>query len=120
MRELELRNLIDRIPQNAEFVAKETAAFTAKHIVINNSAALAELCAKLGDADIAAFHIDGVFSVSIDDSTQYDIMLGQTLLDAGLSEEEVYSALKPISKTQPLRRHFSTAKQCGISRRASA
>ena len=110
MRELELRNLIDRIPQNAEFVAKETAAFTAKHIVINDSAALAELCAKLGDADIAAFHIDGVFSVSIDGSTQYDIMLGQTLLDSGLSEDEVYFALKPILENAAIEKAFFDSK----------
>ncbi len=110
MRELELRNLIDRLPQNATSPAKEAAAFTAEHIAIDNSAALAELCAKLGGADIAAFHIDGVFSVSIDGSAQYDIMLGQTLLDAGLSEEDVYSALKPILENAAIEKAFFDSK----------
>ena len=111
MRELELRNLIERIPQSKTISNEsQVPTFKAKHIVIDNIASLEELCHNLAKASMAAFHLDGVFSVSTDSETQYDIVLGQTLLDMGLSENDVYAALKPILEDSAVAKVFFDSK----------
>jgi DNA polymerase-1 len=97
MRELELRSIIDRLPGKAPAAqAAPPAGGKVSHTVVDDEAKLAALIKRLSDAEAFAAHIDGAFSASADGNSQYDCVLGATLLDAGLDEGRIYAAFKPL------------------------
>lgn len=93
MNRLELRSLIQRLPKGEKPAAEQLPEINAKTIEISNAEQLSELTEKLKNAKRVAVCIGERMHVAADTETQYDISLGATLLDPGLSAEEVFAAL---------------------------
>ena len=113
MRKLELRSLIERIPKgDIESAAGDAgeAENKVEHIRIADSAALNKLVDELSGAEAFACHVDGAFTVSMDKTKQYDIVLGETLLDVGLDEDEIYTALKAVLEDDSIKKAFFDSK----------
>lgn len=112
LRRLELRNIIERLPADDDESIKQAQSntFAVKHIEISDISSLNEIMPRLCAAKELACHIDGAFTISIEPAMQYDIMLGATLLDSGLSENDVYSALKPALEAQSIGKIFFDSK----------
>ena len=96
MNTLELRSLIQRLPKGEKPAAEQLPEINAKTIEISNAEQLSELTEKLKNAKRVAVCIGERMHVATDTETQYDISLGATLLDPGLSAEEVFAALAPV------------------------
>lgn len=112
LRKLELRNIIERIPEGAvdTEVVNAEEAYSVQHISIDSTEGLNALVPKLEKAELFSCHIDGVFSISTDPFVQYDIMLGATLLDSGISEYDVYSSLKAVLENESIGKVFFDSK----------
>ena len=113
MRKLELRSLIERIPKgDIESAAGDAgeAENKVEHIRIADSAALNKLVDELSGAEAFACHVDGAFTVSMDKTKQYDIVLGETLLDVGLDEDGIYTALKAVLEDDSIKKAFFDSK----------
>ena len=96
MNTLELRSLIQRLPKGEKPAAEQLPEINAKTIEISNAEQLSELTEKLKNAKRVAVCIGERMHVAADTETQHDISLGATLLDPGLSAEEVFAALAPV------------------------
>lgn len=102
LRELELRSLANRLPEGENTDISQITDKKIKHLRIDNEEDLKDTVAQLENTKELALHIDEALSVSIDGNTQYDIVLGATLLDAGLDEEQVILALKNILENKDI------------------
>lgn len=58
--------------------------------------------------------------VAADTETQYDISLGATLLDPGLSAEEVFAALAPVFLSESIEKCLFDSNMRGIYCKAQA
>lgn len=112
MREMELRSIIDRIAGKTPAApAAAPAGGKVSHLVVDDEAKLGALAEQLFGADSFAVHVDDAFSVSADGKTQYDCVLGATLLDAGLDESRIYSAFKPFFEDEGKGKLFFDSKR---------
>ena len=100
MNRLELRSLIPRLPKGKEPAAVQLPEINAETTEISNEEQLEELAEKLKRAERVAMCICERMHVAADTTTQYDISLGATLLDPGLSEEQVLTALAPVFQSE--------------------
>ena len=96
MQELELRSLLSRLPKGGASMQQHEKNTDIIHVCVDDSEKLAALVETLGKAKRLALHVEDALSLSADGITQYDVVLGATLLDAGLDEGQVYAALKPL------------------------
>lgn len=111
MRELELRSLIDRIPKGEADPMAEQPKEKAEHIRVDEPNALNQLAKALMEAPAFACHVDGAFTVSMDGAVQYDIVMGATLLDAGLDETMIYAALKEPMESERVKKVMFDSKR---------
>ena len=104
MRELELRSLLSRLPQHR--AEAEPAASTSmqkiEHVRVDDGEKLAAMAAAIEKERRLALHVGDTLTLSTDGNTQYDVVLGATLLDMGLDEAQVYTALKPILENEAI------------------
>ena len=96
MQELELRSLLSRLPKGGASMQQHEKNTDIIHVRVDDAEKLAALVETLGKAKRLALHVEDALSLSADGITQYDVVLGATLLDAGLDEGQVYAALKPL------------------------
>ena len=96
MQELELRSLLSRLPKGGASMQQHEKNTDIIHVCVDDAEKLAALVETLGKAKRLALHVEDALSLSADGITQYDVVLGATLLDAGLDEGQVYAALKPL------------------------
>ena len=96
MQELELRSLLSRLPKGGASMQQPEKNTDIIHVRVDDAEKLAALVETLGKAKRLALHVEDALSLSADGITQYDVVLGATLLDAGLDEGQVYAALKPL------------------------
>ena len=96
MQELELRSLLSRLPKGGASMQQHEKNTDIIHVCVDDSEKLAALVETLGTEKRLALHVEDALSLSADGITQYDVVLGATLLDAGLDEGQVYAALKPL------------------------
>lgn len=96
MQELELRSLLSRLPKGGASMQQHEKNTNIIHVCVDDAEKLAALVETLGKAKRLALHVEDALSLSADGITQYDVVLGATLLDAGLDEGQVYAALKPL------------------------
>ena len=96
MQELELRSLLSRLPKGGASMQQPEKGTDIVHVRVDDAEKLAALVETLGKAKRLALHVEDALSLSADGITQYDVVLGATLLDAGLDEGQVYAALKPL------------------------
>ena len=96
MQELELRSLLSRLPKGGASIQQPEKGTDIVHVRVDDAEKLAALVETLGKAKRLALHVEDALSLSADGITQYDVVLGATLLDAGLDEGQVYAALKPL------------------------
>lgn len=112
MQELELRSLLSRLPKG-EDVAPGAPLEGNKitHIRVDDAGKLAALAQSLSGARRLALHIEDTLSLSTDGATQYDVVLGATLLDAGLDENQVYTALRGALENEAIEKLVFDAKR---------
>lgn len=96
MQELELRSLLSRLPKGGASMQQPEKGTDIIHVRVDDAEKLAALVETLGTEKRLALHVEDALSLSADGITQYDVVLGATLLDAGLDEGQVYAALKPL------------------------
>ncbi len=111
MRQLELRSLIERLPKGVAAPAVEQPKERIEHVRVDTQAGLEALANELATASCFACHVGEAFSVSIDGATQYDIVMGGTLLDAGLDETVIYAALKGTFESETTGKVFFDSKR---------
>lgn len=110
MNRLELRSLIQRLPKG-ETPAPEQPRINARTIEISDAEQLGELAERLKNAERVAVYTDERMHVAADAETQYDISLGATLLDPGLSAEEVLAALAPVFESESIEKCLFDSKR---------
>ncbi len=112
LRKLELRNIIERLPEGTVYTeeAGTEKAYNVQHISIDTVDGLNALLPIIEKAELFSCHIDGMFSISTDPFVQYDIMLGATLLDSGISEGDIYSTLKSVFENDGIGKAFFDSK----------
>lgn len=120
MNRLELRSLIQRLPKGEKPAAEQLPEINAKTIEISNAEQLSELTEKLKNAKRVAVCIGERMHVAADTETQYDISLGATLLDPGLSAEEVFAALAPVFLSESIEKCLFDSNMRGIYCKAQA
>ena len=112
MQELELRSLISRLPQGKAAEPQKNAMNKDFACVrIDDVEKLAALVKTLECAERLAIHVEESLSLSVDGATQYDVVLGATLLDAGLEETQVFSALRPLLENEAIKKLVFDAKR---------
>lgn len=111
MQELELRNLLSRLPKGGAAPQASTAGKELTRVRVDDAEKLAALAETLANAQRLALHVEGTLSLSVDGTTQYDVVLGATLLDAGLDEAQIYAALKPLLENETIEKLVFDAKR---------
>lgn len=111
MQELELRSLLSRLPKGGASIQQPEKGTDIVHVRVDDAEKLAALVETLGKAKRLALHVEDALSLSADGITQYDVMLGATLLDAGLDEGQVYAALKPLLEHEGTEKFVFDAKR---------
>lgn len=112
MLELELRSLLSRLPAGGEaqlLPMKEEKKIV--HTAVSDAQALSTLAEQLKNAEYLALHMGDTLTLSADGNTQYDIVLGATLLEPGLDETDVYAALKPVLENASVKKLLFDAKR---------
>ncbi len=111
MQELELRSLLSRLPKGGAAPQASAAGKELTRVRVDDAEKLAALAETLANAQRLALHVDEALSLSMDGTTQYDVVLGATLLDAGLDEAQVYGALKPLLENETIEKLVFDAKR---------
>jgi len=96
MMELEMRSLIQRMPQGEVPVPVTEESIKVKTVEISDIQGVQELVEKLKGAKCVALYASERMQLCFEADTQYEISLGATLLDPGLAPEEVLFALKDM------------------------
>ena len=123
LHEYELRSLIKRLPEGDAPAAKPAKVEVREPVTVrvDDTEKLSALMDKLKAAGRAAFHAGQTLFVAADPDTQYEIVLGATLLDSGLSEEQAFAALKPILEDEGVSKlAFDTKKLLHMAARNGA
>ena len=110
MNRLELRSLVQRLPAGDAPTEEQEQAET-EHKDITNAEQLAGLAAALKGARRIAVCTDERMHIAENSRTRYDISLGATLFEAGLSAEEVYAALKPVLQSEEVEKCLFDSKK---------
>ncbi len=110
MRELELRSLIGRLP------AGDVPAVSAEHAApkcarIEDEQALLRLVKQLKSAQSIALCFGDTLLLATGPAEQYEVVLGATLLDSGLSEQQVIGTLADIFSDGSINKLVFDAKQ---------
>lgn len=111
MQELELRSLLSRLPKGGASMQQHEKNTDIIHVRVDDAEKLAALVETLGKAKRLALHVEDALSLSADGITQYDVVLGATLLDAGLDEGQVYAALKLLLENEETEKLVFDAKR---------
>ena len=111
MQELELRSLLSRLPKGGASIQQPEKGTDIVHVRVDDAEKLAALVETLGKAKRLALHVEDALSLSADGITQYDVVLGATLLDAGLDEGQVYAALKLLLENEETEKLVFDAKR---------
>ena len=99
----ELRSLIQRLPKGGAAIPR-IAEVKIKTIEVSDREGLDALMAKIAGADTIAIVAGERMGVAVDSDEQYEISLGATLFDAGLSAEEVLESLKPLLEREGVKK----------------
>lgn len=101
MNELELRSLISRLPGSPKGIPAEKAeAVKAASSRIAKEEELQSLVRDLAGVKRLALRIDDTFKLAAGEDAEYEIVLGATLLETGLTEDVVFRALKPLLESE--------------------
>lgn len=99
----ELRSLIQRLPKGNAPVLK-AESIKVNTIEVSDKTSLDAMMAIVEKADSVAMTAGERLGIAVSGGEQYEISLGATLFDAGLSAEEVLSALKPILERESVQK----------------
>ncbi|OQB25152.1 MAG: DNA polymerase I [Firmicutes bacterium ADurb.Bin182] len=110
MHELELRSLINRLPEQPA-VRKPDKAFPVRTEQISSIERLKDVISALLDRQTVAMHMEDTLFLAADSDNQYEIVLSGTLLDPGLDRAEVFRLLKPVFESEGVKKLLFDAKR---------
>lgn len=95
--ELELRVVLAKLPAGAVPVSpKPTPEVSYRQVTVRDREGLADMAAKLRDAEYIALEIGEGMTAAVPGDIQYRVVMEPTLLDPGLDAAGVISAMRPI------------------------
>ncbi len=101
MQRLELRSLISRIPAAPKKPAEQEQKLEIESIRIDNEAALREMTAELQSCKTIAFYAaQSDMSIALSATKAYKPVLGASLLEIGLTPEQIFASLKVVLENE--------------------